>query len=109
MDAVPGTKRIAFPDLGKRPRLRAIVAAAGKGPRGKFPAAFYQRRSSFEPSDRGSSNALRSLAADLLAPTAKTAGRRLASHRGRQGEAGHAGEDAGAGADAGLVVAGVRS
>ena len=34
---------------------------------------------------------------------------RVASDRGRQGEARHAGEDAGAGADAGLVVAGVRS
>ena len=73
-DAAPGTMRIALPDLGKRPRLRAIVAAAVNGPRGKFPAAFYQGRSSFEPSYRGGSNALRSLAADFLAPTAKAAG-----------------------------------
>jgi len=70
VDASPGTLRIALPDLGKRPRVRAIVAAAVNGPRGKFPAAFYQGRSSFEPSYRGGSNALRSLAADFLAPTA---------------------------------------
>ena len=50
--------------------MRAIVAAAVNGPRGKLPAAFYQGRSSFEPSYRGASNALRSLAADFLAPTA---------------------------------------
>jgi hypothetical protein len=74
MDAAPGTMRIPLPDLGKRPRLRAIVAAAGNGPRGKFPAAFYQGRSSFEPSYRGGSNALRGLAVDFLAPTATTGG-----------------------------------
>ncbi len=74
MDAAPGTMRIALPDLGKRLRLRAIVAAASNGPRGKFPAAFYQGRSSFEPSYRGSSNALRGLAVDFLTPTATPAG-----------------------------------
>jgi hypothetical protein len=70
VDASPGTLRIALPDLGKRPRVRAIVAAAVNGPRGKFPAAFYQGRSSFEPSYRGDSNVLRNLAGDFLTPTA---------------------------------------
>lgn len=74
MDAAPGLMRIALPDLGKRPRLRAIVATAGTGPRGKFPAAFYQGRNSFEPSYRGGSNALRNLAGDFLTPTVTTAG-----------------------------------
>ncbi len=65
--ASPGTLRVSLPDLGRRPRLRAVAATAGEiGPRGKFPAAFYQGRHSFDPGYRGSSAALRGLASNYL-------------------------------------------
>ena len=67
--ASQGVMRVALPDLGKRPRVRAIVASAAvDGPRGKFPTAFYLGRNSFEASYRGSSGGLRGLAGDFLTP-----------------------------------------
>ena len=68
--ASQGVMRVALPDLGKRPKVRAIIASpAVTGPRGKFPTTFYLGRNSFDASYRGSSGGLRGLAGDFLTPT----------------------------------------
>lgn len=48
--AAPGVLEVALPDLGQRPRLRAIAAAnVFERSRKKFPAAFYRGKNQFAP------------------------------------------------------------